>query len=119
EPGHELARGRAVTLVHEGIRNVIQVVRRGVAEYQTLHDRRNEQAQAGSLVLEHGEQLLARESENAHQRGGQAEAHRSRFRVAARLPKASSAAIAPSAARLGMRTCHRSPARNTVCSSVT
>src|SRR5579872_122681 len=99
---------------------MIEIVGRRIAEDQTLHHGRNEQAHPCSPVLEDGEQFLTRESDDAQdgcEHGGFPQLNR--LRVAARLPRPRRAAMVARTSMLGTMTRQTLPARNSVCSKFT
>ncbi len=65
EPGQELAGGGGPILVEHRVRNVVQVIGRGVAENQALNDRRDEEAHPGAAVLQNGQQLFTCQRQNS------------------------------------------------------
>jgi hypothetical protein len=67
---NQFGRRLAAAAVQQGVGDVVQVVRRRVAEDQGLHDRRPDQDRPVGLVLQDGQQLLAHEPGDPAQQFG-------------------------------------------------
>jgi hypothetical protein len=95
--GDQRGRGCAVALVEQRVVGAIEVVGGRIAEQQALHDRGHDQDDAAGRILEHGEELLAAQVEDAQHgvdegsiHGGRAQS--SVLRVVARATPSSSTA---------------------------
>ena len=119
EPGDQVMSGGAAILVEDRIGDVVEVVGGGIAEEERLEDRRQKQRHPAARILQHREQLLARQGEDAEERIEDRGHQASFFCVAIRASSMSPAAIPASTAALGRITLQTSPARKMVCSSAT
>ena len=104
--------------IQRRISDVVEVISGRVSENQRLHHRRNQQTQAAAAILQHREQFLACQREDAQQALHHA-IHASLLGMTARLPSASAIAISARTSVFGRMTDQTSPARNTLCSSAT